>query len=214
MSADTPFPEGEFLPSGGGYIEQKPLVSGAPETTYRLNHFMIRIRDPKISLPFYTDIMGMRIVFTMNVGPFTIYYLGYPSTDEHRADLKKFSLDTLPVMQHTLGLLELYHVHGSEKQEPGYVSTGNDPLRGLGFGHLGFTVPDVPAAIERLTKLGVKVFKPLGVSSRETIPLSEWEESRGIGKGTIHENYHNIFKQIAFVQDPDGYIVELVPQDL
>ncbi|KAK7206470.1 Glyoxalase/Bleomycin resistance protein/Dihydroxybiphenyl dioxygenase [Myxozyma melibiosi] len=215
MSAVTPFPEGEFLPAGGGFIEQKPLPADAPETKYRLNHFMMRIRDPKISLPFYTEAMGMRILFTMNTGPFTIYYLGYPQTDEHRADLTKFALDTLPVMQHTLGLLELYHVHGSEKQEPGYINTGNDPLRGgVGFSHLGFTVPDVPAAVERLTKMGATVFKPLGVSNRDTIPLSEWEAERGVGEGVINENYHKIFKQIAFLQDPDGYIVELVPQDL
>ena len=53
---------------------------------------MLRIRDPQESLHFYIDLMGMRTVFTMNTGPFTIYYLGYPQTDEHREDPVKFGI--------------------------------------------------------------------------------------------------------------------------
>ena len=151
---------------------------------------------------FYMSLMGMRTVFTMNVGPFTIYYLGYPQTDEHRDDLAKFGQDTAGNLQHTLGLLELYHVHGSEKQESGYYSTGNTPPN-LGFGHLGFTVPDVPKALERLRNEGVKVVKELGVTDLEHIPISQWELQRGVGKGLeIHGEYKKVFDKIAFVQDP------------
>jgi lactoylglutathione lyase len=207
----SPFPVGEFLPNGGK--NDLALPENDPTIGYKLNHFMLRIRDPKASLNFYMNLMGMRTVFTMNTGPFTIYYLGYPQTPEHRADLPKFGADTVANLQHTLGLLELYHVHGSEKQPEGYYSTGNTPPS-LGFGHLGFTVPDVPAALRRLSKAGVKVLKPLKVATRQSIPLSEWEEENGVGVGEIHENYAQIFGQIAFVQDPDGYVVELVPQKL
>jgi lactoylglutathione lyase len=181
--------------------------------------------------------MGMRTVFTMNVGPFTIYYLGYPQTDEHRADLPKFGADTAARLQHTLGLLELYHVHGSEKQDSNHYSTGNEPPN-LGFGHLGFTVPDVPKALERLRAAGVEVVKDLGVTTRESIPISDWENGKGIGveeKGTeteIHPEYAKVFNKIAFVRDPvsvqsstttrkeltmdmqNGYLVELVPQNM
>ena len=151
--------------------------------------------------------MGMRTVFTMNVGPFTIYYLGYPQTDEHRADLPKFGLDTALNLQSTLGLLELYHVHGSEKQEDGYYQTGNAPPN-LGFGHLGFTVPSVPKALERMRENGVEILKDLGVASLRSIPITEWENDRGVGleaKGTeteIHPEYRKVFEKIAFVKDP------------
>ena len=205
----TPFPHGEFLPNGQINNQQRdpPLPPNHPTIGYKLNHFMLRIRDPAISIPFYVDLMGMRTVFTMNVGPFTIYYLGYPKTDEHRADLTKFGADTAGNLQHTLGLLELYHVHGSEKQEPGYYSTGNEPGH-LGFGHLGFTVPSVPKALERMREAGVEVIKDLGVTTREAIPISDWENKREIGvetKGTeseIHPNYARVFNNIAFVKDP------------
>ncbi|KIX03461.1 lactoylglutathione lyase [Rhinocladiella mackenziei CBS 650.93] len=214
-SSPSPFPHGVFLPNG--LNTDPPLPANDPTIGYKLNHFMLRIRDPEKSLHFYINLMGMRTVFTMNVGPFTIYYLGYPHTPEHRADLKSFGLDTSINLQHTLGLLELYHVHGSEKQGEGYYQTGNSPPN-LGFGHLGFTVPSVPEALKRLEDNKVEVIKPQGVSTRDSIPISEWENERGVGvevKGTeseIHHEYRKAFDQIAFVRDPDGYIVELVPQ--
>lgn len=195
----SPFEYGAFLPNG--HHTDPPLPETDPTVGYKLNHLMIRIRDPKASLRFYVELMGMRTVFTMNVGPFTIYYLGYPQTAAHRADLKKFGEETCGRLAQTPGLLELYHIHGSEKQPDGYYSTGNTPPH-LGFGQLGFTVPDVPAALKRLEEGGVPVLKPLNVSTRESIPLTQWEEDQGIGLGTIHENYKKIFDQIAFVQDP------------
>ncbi|KAK6501172.1 hypothetical protein TWF481_009019 [Arthrobotrys musiformis] len=157
--------------------------------------------------------MGMRTVFTMNTGPFTIYYLGYPQTDEDRSDIQAWGEKTCGVLPHTLGLLELYHIHGSEKQAEGYYTTGNDAPH-LGFGQVGFTIPDVKSALERLRGAGVTVLKELGVSTRESIPLTEYEAEKGVGKGDIHTNYSNILNQIAFVADPDGYLVELVPQNI
>ncbi|KAJ2340273.1 Lactoylglutathione lyase, partial [Coemansia sp. RSA 2618] len=41
---------------------------------YRYNHTMYRIRDPKASLKFYTEILGMKLL------------------DEHHSDEAKFSL--------------------------------------------------------------------------------------------------------------------------
>ncbi|KAJ5943605.1 hypothetical protein N7516_003773 [Penicillium verrucosum] len=60
------------------------------------------------------------------------------------------------------GLLELYHVHGMEDAGGGGgVSTGNVPPH-LGFAHLGFTVPDVLAAVQRLREGGVRILKDVG----------------------------------------------------
>jgi len=38
-----------------------------------LHHLCIRIKDPKVSLPFYKEILGMRTLFTLNAGPFSVY---------------------------------------------------------------------------------------------------------------------------------------------
>jgi lactoylglutathione lyase len=158
-----------------------------------MKHVMLQIRDPARSLPFYIDLMGMRTIFTANRGPFTNYYLSYPRTPEHRADLKMFSAETAKQLPLTPGVLELKHVHGGEKANDGHYSNGN-VAPNLGFGHLGFTVPDVTEALERLEAAGVKVCKPLEEANRASTPLSDWEAEQGIGVGESHK--------IGFVYDP------------
>lgn len=106
------------------------------------------------------------------------------------------------------GLLELYHVPADSSTE--YMS-GNDYTRpGVGFGHVGFTVPDVPAALERVQKFGLEVIKPLNDDREDQMGLHPEVEQ---GKhGIVADGYKHIFRQLAFVKDPDGYWVELVPQ--
>ncbi|KAJ5760651.1 GLO1-Glyoxalase I [Penicillium odoratum] len=163
----------------------------------------MRIQDPVRSLRFYVELLGMRTVFVMNAGPFTIYYLGYPKTPEHQADPAKFGEETFANLAHTFGLLELYHIHGTENEPAGLYSTGNQPPN-LVLGHLGFTVPDVTKTLEYLKLHGAQIEKDLGVATRESIPLSQWEVQRGIGLGSVHPAYQKIFEQIAFVRDPVG----------
>ena len=57
--------------------------------------------------------------------------------------------------------------------------------KGTGFGHLAVAVPDIHATCERLEKAGVPVPRPPGPMKHGT---------------TV----------IAFVEDPDGYKIELV----
>lgn len=196
----TTHPPGVYIQ---GDASQPPLSPNDPTIGYKLNHFCVRIKDPIPTLHFYVDLLGMRSVFTLNIGPFTCYYLGYPQTDEHRADPKRFGEETFPRLAHTLGLIELYHIHGTESDPnfPGYAN-GNDPSALLGLAHFGFTIPDVPKALERLRKEGVEVVKDLGVATLRSIPISEEEEARGYAKGEIAEKYANVFRQIAFVRDP------------
>ncbi|KAJ5550459.1 hypothetical protein N7461_005157 [Penicillium sp. DV-2018c] len=214
-------PENNFhsLPTQepGHFNATFPNPPPTPSTkAYRLNHLALRIKDPTRSLHFYIDLLGMRVIFTMNAGPFTIYYLGHPppeanSSEEVAAWAKRTS--EIPSMTRTSGLLELYHVHGSESVEESVVSTGNVPPN-LGFAHLGFTVPDVGDAVRRLRGEGVVVVKDVGVCERGVVPLSEWEEERGVGVGEIHGNYAWFFEKFAMVVDPDGYMVELIPQNI
>ncbi|KAF4886953.1 Lactoylglutathione lyase [Colletotrichum fructicola] len=198
-STSTTVPDGKH---GSHPVGDEATISpGDPIIGYKFNHMMLRIRDPARSLHFYIDLMGMRTVFIKNAGPFTMYYLGYPQTTEHRTDLAKFREETVSMLPHTLGLFELFHIHGSENEPEGYYSTGNQPPN-LGLGHLGFSVPDVPLALERLKAHGVEVIKDLGSATREDVPLSSWEAGRGIGLGDLTSAYKNVFEQIAFVKDP------------
>lgn len=64
-----PYPPGQHI--------IPPARPPSPATAeYRLNHLMLRIKDPEQSLRFYNDCFGLHVVFIFNVGPWTIYYLG------------------------------------------------------------------------------------------------------------------------------------------
>jgi len=66
------------------------------------------------------------------------------------------------------------------------ISTyADNPVLGSGFGHLAVGVPDVYATCEKLAKAGVKIPRPAG-------PMAHG--------GSV----------IAFIEDPDGYKIELV----
>ncbi|KAJ5759603.1 Lactoylglutathione lyase (Glo1) [Penicillium odoratum] len=194
---------GSFNP-GGPTSTFNPIQDPATKN-YRLNHLALRITDPARSLHFYIDLLGMRIVFNMNAGPFTIYYLGYPPPDTSAKEVATWAEKTAqpPILTTTNGLLELIHVHGTENNSSieGVISNGNVPPH-LGFAHLGFTVPDVRAAVERLRGGGVEILKDIGVCTRESVPLSEWEAEREVGRGEIHGNYAWFFEQFAMVADP------------
>ena len=177
-----------------------------PEATlgYRLNHFMLRIRDPKESLHFYTELMGLQSVFTRDVGPITIYYLGYPQSAEHQADSAAYARDTSPheVLTQTLGLLELCHFHGSEKLPRSSICSGAQPPH-LGFNHLGFTVPDVKTAVARLRDAGVKIVKDLDEGVNDLVPVTKWEKAElGVATQEASRGFIQILDQIAMIEDP------------
>lgn len=150
-------------------------------TGFKLNHSMLRVRDPKASLEFYQQHLGATLIesFSFDEMGFTLYFLGF---QDHLKDLLPSDRgDRIEWMASQPGLLELTHNHGSEDDPEfeGYHNGNTDPK---GFGHLCISVPDVYATCENLEQAGVEfVKKPDGGS----------------------------MKGIAFIKDPDGYWIEL-----
>lgn len=141
-----------FVKDPDGYwveiIGQKPLeetekVTTTDLDTYRMNHTMIRIKDPKISLDFYQDVMGMKLKRTSeNEGAkFNLYFLGYG------ADADKNSPNGVNPLAGHEGLLELTWNYGTENDKDFKYHNGNDEPQG--FGHICVVVDDINAACQR-----------------------------------------------------------------
>lgn len=149
------------------------------------NHTMLRIKDPKASLDFYTRALGFTLVRKVDFeqAKFSLYFLvlvddisGIPQDDEDRREW----------LARQPGVLELTHNHGTEARSDAVYHDGNSDPRG--FGHICVSVPDVQAACARFEALDVPFQKRLTDGA---------------------------MKSLAFIKDPDGYWVEIIqPQAL
>ncbi|CCM03877.1 uncharacterized protein FIBRA_06028 [Fibroporia radiculosa] len=125
-----------------------------PRTTetasFKFNHTMLRVRDPEVSIKFYTEILGMDLIDKKVNDSFTLYFLVFEHGSEVTTAENRFGRE---------GVLELTHNHGTESDPnfAGYASGNSEP--GRGFGHIALTVDDVDKACERFERLGVKFQK-------------------------------------------------------
>jgi lactoylglutathione lyase len=114
---------------------------------------------------------------------------------EHVTDLRA-GMATLGTSK---GLLELYHIP-PDSTTP--YASGNDYSKpGVGFGHIGFTVPNVAETLARIKNFGYEVLKPLNEANVEQMGLPE-DAMKGKFE-EVHAGYKHVFKQLAFVKDPD-----------
>ncbi|XP_060169612.1 lactoylglutathione lyase-like isoform X2 [Lycium barbarum] len=146
---------------------------------YFLQQTMLRIKDPKVSLEFYSKVMGMSLLKRFDVPEMkcTLYFMGYEDLSSAPSDKVERTAWTFSQK----ATIELTHNWGAESDPnfTGYHSGNSEPL---GFGHIGVTVDDVYKACERFESLGVEFVKK---------PLDEK------------------IKGIAFIKDPDGYWIEI-----
>ncbi|KAF2239539.1 glyoxylase I [Viridothelium virens] len=141
-------------------IARNPVdkTEGVKETdlsTYRMNHTMIRVKDPEKSIEFYRDVLGMQLKRTSENkdAGFTLYFLGYgPPASSSSPNGVNPTADRE-------GLLELTWNYGTEKDESFKYHNGNDQPQG--FGHVAITVDDLEAACSRFESLNVNWKKRL-----------------------------------------------------
>jgi lactoylglutathione lyase len=163
--------------------EHQPGVDPNPPRAsdgFTLNHCMLRVKDPAVSLAFYTRVFGMRLLRKLDFPEmsFSLYFL-------HRAQAG----ETVPedVGERTAwtfaqrGILELTHNWGTEAQDGFKYHDGN--AQPQGFGHICFSVPDLDAAIAWLDENQLSYVK-------------RPEQGK--------------MRDVAFVKDPDGYWIEIV----
>lgn len=166
------------------HFEHAEGLSEEPRTETKgfvFNQTMLRIKNRKRSLNFYTQVLGMTLVKKLDFPEmeFSLYFLA--SLEEE--DREKWSQEGDDRLRETFskpGMLELtYNWGDEEKEDLSYHNGNNEPK---GFGHIGFSVPDLDAACARFEELGVEFVK---------------KPSDGSMRG------------IAFIKDPDGYWIEI-----
>jgi len=131
------------LDPDGYWVEiVKRCESGKISNYFNLSQTMIRIKDPKKSIPFY-EAMGMKVVFKADLDSFSLYFL---ASNCEEADEN--------IMDTMFGpILELTHNHGTEHDADFKHHDGNEEGR-QGFGHIGFLVDDVYEACDTIRTLG------------------------------------------------------------
>lgn len=165
--------------------EQYPGVQVPSHETdgFRLNHTMLRIKDPEASLSFYTKVFGMQVLRRLDFEEmqFSLYFLARPEASE-----------TVPEQagERTVwtfsqrGVLELTHNWGTEEQEGRVYHDGNTEPQG--FGHICFSVPDLEAA-------------------------EAWFDANEVE--FVKRSDQGKMKNVVFVKDVDGYWIEIVQPD-
>uniref|UniRef100_A0A2P2JA75 Lactoylglutathione lyase n=2 Tax=Rhizophora mucronata TaxID=61149 RepID=A0A2P2JA75_RHIMU len=159
-----------------------PGLHSSPDVAtkgYIMQQTMYRVKDPKVSLDFYSRVLGMSLLKRLDFPEmkFSLYFLGYE-------DPASAPLDPIERTVWTFGhkaTIELTHNWGTES-DPDFKGYHNGNSEPRGFGHIGITVDDTYKACERFEHLGVEFVK---------------KPDDGKMKG------------IAFIKDPDGYWIEI-----
>ncbi|WP_119154682.1 lactoylglutathione lyase [Caldimonas tepidiphila] len=163
--------------------EQHPGVAAeAPAATrgFTLNHSMLRVKDPAVSLAFYSGVLGMRVLRKLDFPEmkFSLYFLAHlPEGEAVPEDEGERTAWTFAQR----GVLELTHNWGTESDPEFRYHDGN--AQPQGFGHICISVPDLDAAMAWFDE--------------HQVPCVKRPEQ---GK----------MRDVAFIKDPDGYWIEIV----
>ncbi|MBP6225208.1 MAG: lactoylglutathione lyase [Rhizobacter sp.] len=163
--------------------ENHPGVCAEPSAAssgFVLNHSMLRVKDPAVSLDFYTRIFGMRVLRKLDFPEmkFSLYFLHRASAEQAPPeDIGERTAWTFA--QH--GILELTHNWGTESDPAFKYHDGN--AQPQGFGHICFSVPDLDAAVK-------------------------WFDDNQVTY--VKRPEQGKMKDVAFIKDPDGYWIEIV----
>jgi len=172
----------DYKPPSPDSLPVRPEGSAATDTANTaLSHTMYRIKDPRISIPFYTQTLGMTLVHRSDSegGKFTNYFLLFPQSPIPSDVSAKATW-----LWNQQGILELCHNWGTES-DPAFKHCSGNEKEHKGFGHICVLVDNLDAACERYERLGVKFNK---------------KPNDGRMKG------------LAFILDPDGYWIEVIPR--
>lgn len=187
---------------------------------FNINHFSLLVGDLDASVDFYTELLGMRRLFTY-VGNdfFKIAYLGYPSGGRNGTGYQT-PLELFRDKNNMQGLLEFVYLAPNVTDPPAERPVASS-ARTNSFSHLGLVVPDLDAARQRFKENDVTILADVGETPtpENVLPIVN-----AYGAGLLPEGSEDVIEELMtamlgsgqdtmIIQDPDGNIIEVQPQD-
>lgn len=147
-----------------------------------LHRVMLLVRCATASLRFYREVCGMVLLEQEETEGCTTYYL---SGTRANSVVVPGSDQTRTRLWNEGPVLALKHIHGTENSKVQVYSAPQLSIHSRGYGHVALLVDDVLKSCNQMSSSGVRVHKEVG----QGLPAAS-----------------------AYVIDPDGYWVELMPK--
>ncbi|RGP79049.1 hypothetical protein FLONG3_2955 [Fusarium longipes] len=184
-----------------------------------LNHMAINTRNLTASIQFYTELLGFRKLFTLQITKsYSITYLAHAHGGKNGTGYQT-ALEMNREKNNAQGLIEICFVDVPVKNIDSGAQHPNT------FGHIGIVVPDIQAFQERLDTM-----PHISVLKRSGEPFVELDSSIVVGpavgllpkaveqldqeeREAIVQNFGQSVEALIFVADPDGNFIEVQGQE-
>ncbi|KAH7079931.1 glyoxalase family protein [Paraphoma chrysanthemicola] len=165
------------------------MASSSVPKGFRLTHVGLRVANLERSIDFYSGVFGMTELYRMPLDTVTVVFLAY--ADSAAPDTPLFARE---------GVLELV----CPKDQ---TTAAAD--RDTSFVKLAFGVPDMAKTMEYLNANDIKIVKHSGTAHGSEVAarflgcaLPDSGLDRGLWDAMVN---------VPFVEDPDGYLIEIIP---
>jgi lactoylglutathione lyase len=184
---------------------------------WNINHMALNVADLAASLHFYTEVLGMRHLFTYHgLATYKLAYVGYPSGGRNGTGYQT-PAEMARDRANMQGLVELIWI-APNATAPSPRHPLASSRRANTLSHMGLVVPDLAAARERLLQAGAPIIKDVGERVDPFGPVAETfglglvpegnEEWRRAAAAALDEAGARNF---LFAEDPDGNVLEVRP---
>lgn len=156
--------------SAASHIPCEPDPSYALGSAAVIGQVTIRCRNPAVSIPFYRDLLGMKLLSrqSVDIPGFTLYFLGFTDEMPPSGDVNSVE-DRDWLWQRPYTTVELQHVWGTENESMTYRTDEDGPL---GFRGITITADDRAELLRRARSFTFTVEAPIeGQALSADIPL-------------------------------------------
>ncbi|RKP28502.1 glyoxalase I [Metschnikowia bicuspidata] len=128
------------------------------DKSFITNHTCFRIRDPKVTVPFYEKHFGMKLISRFELDRCTLYMMGYST-------IETLNWAAIP------GILKMRHDNGVENDPDFQLNNGNGE-KFRGFGHICISVDNIVECEKKLLADGVQFKKKLTDGQQRNIAFA------------------------------------------